>query len=133
MAVLTLCRRHCNSSRLHLGGRVVIVFRIRSNEGLELAQARSEPVTLHSKTSYQPLPRTLKWSDSSLLSSVSTSPGAPVVSQQTVVRPEVQTRRQCGGVADADSVVLQMQVMLALLADELETIRLLRLALQGFP
>eukprot|EP00727_Mastigamoeba_balamuthi_P008369 m51a1_g4154 hypothetical protein (214) ;mRNA; f:251639-252721 len=55
---------YCNSSRLHLGGRVVIVFRIVGSAGVELARAQTEPVVLHAKTNYVPIPRTLKWKDS---------------------------------------------------------------------
>eukprot|EP00727_Mastigamoeba_balamuthi_P005076 m51a1_g14567 hypothetical protein (587) ;mRNA; r:1059863-1063097 len=55
---------YCNSSRLHLGGRVVIVFRVTGSAGAELARARTEPVVLHAKSNYVPMPRTLKWKDS---------------------------------------------------------------------
>eukprot|EP00727_Mastigamoeba_balamuthi_P001932 m51a1_g11736 hypothetical protein (233) ;mRNA; f:138542-139543 len=61
------CISYCNSSRLHLGGRVVIVATIRRRgESEEVCRAASEPLCLRSRNYYtsrkQPVvPGVLKW------------------------------------------------------------------------
>eukprot|EP00727_Mastigamoeba_balamuthi_P000614 m51a1_g1055 hypothetical protein (133) ;mRNA; r:803616-804119 len=57
--------RNCNSSRLHVGGRVVIVVTVRGPQG-PIAVAVSEPLVLVSRSSYVQRPRKqpqLKWID----------------------------------------------------------------------
>eukprot|EP00727_Mastigamoeba_balamuthi_P006872 m51a1_g2805 hypothetical protein (1154) ;mRNA; r:98489-117997 len=59
------CKSNCNTSRLHMGGRVVIVVAVRGPEGL-IAEAATEPLTLVSKTTYtrRPLaPPQIRWVD----------------------------------------------------------------------
>eukprot|EP00727_Mastigamoeba_balamuthi_P004468 m51a1_g14019 hypothetical protein (219) ;mRNA; r:1105202-1106075 len=48
------CRSHCNSSRLHLGGRVVIVVDVLDSRGDVVARPHTQPLMLCSK----PTPRT---------------------------------------------------------------------------
>eukprot|EP00727_Mastigamoeba_balamuthi_P007238 m51a1_g3134 hypothetical protein (274) ;mRNA; r:282293-283758 len=43
------CRSHCNSSRLHLGGRVILMLQIRNRKGEVAAIVRSEPLVLAAK------------------------------------------------------------------------------------
>eukprot|EP00727_Mastigamoeba_balamuthi_P003984 m51a1_g13583 hypothetical protein (172) ;mRNA; f:50-565 len=57
--------RNCNSSRLHVGGRVVIVVSVRGPQG-PIAVAVSEPLVLVSRSSYVQRPREqpqFKWID----------------------------------------------------------------------
>eukprot|EP00727_Mastigamoeba_balamuthi_P009690 m51a1_g5343 hypothetical protein (340) ;mRNA; r:438006-440029 len=62
------CRSHCNSSRLHLGGKVVLGFELRSDDGRVAARVFSEPLSLCSKPSKRssppntsaPLPRIIR-------------------------------------------------------------------------
>eukprot|EP00727_Mastigamoeba_balamuthi_P011590 m51a1_g7053 hypothetical protein (202) ;mRNA; r:154901-160222 len=49
------CLSFCNSSRLHLGGDVVVALTIRRGEAT-MARVLSEPLALYSKTSYRPQP-----------------------------------------------------------------------------
>eukprot|EP00727_Mastigamoeba_balamuthi_P006707 m51a1_g2657 hypothetical protein (254) ;mRNA; r:637757-639151 len=65
--VFNRCKSNCNSSRLHLGGRVVIVVTVRGPEG-PIAEAVSEPLSLVSRTSYVRRPKPppqIKWVDQS--------------------------------------------------------------------
>eukprot|EP00727_Mastigamoeba_balamuthi_P009509 m51a1_g5180 hypothetical protein (252) ;mRNA; r:160606-161594 len=48
--VFDRCRSFCNSSRLHLGGRVVLVIDMRNASGEAVARLESEPFTLCSKS-----------------------------------------------------------------------------------
>eukprot|EP00727_Mastigamoeba_balamuthi_P005158 m51a1_g14640 hypothetical protein (299) ;mRNA; r:53808-55072 len=48
--VFESCRSHCNSSRLHLGGKVVVMLEIRRADGTVAARVRSQPVQLCSKS-----------------------------------------------------------------------------------
>eukprot|EP00727_Mastigamoeba_balamuthi_P000647 m51a1_g1058 hypothetical protein (171) ;mRNA; f:816716-817567 len=60
--VFDRCKSNCNSSRLHMGGRVVVVVTIRGPQG-PIAEAVTEPLLLVSKTSYTrrpPAPR-IRW------------------------------------------------------------------------
>eukprot|EP00727_Mastigamoeba_balamuthi_P000963 m51a1_g10864 hypothetical protein (178) ;mRNA; r:32487-33323 len=43
------CIPHCNSSRLHLGGRVRVAFHVRDAAGGVVARALTPPLVLHSK------------------------------------------------------------------------------------
>eukprot|EP00727_Mastigamoeba_balamuthi_P013938 m51a1_g9167 hypothetical protein (157) ;mRNA; f:15993-16618 len=43
------CTPHCNSSRLHLGGRVKVVLDVRGPAGEVVATAMSPPLVMHSK------------------------------------------------------------------------------------
>eukprot|EP00727_Mastigamoeba_balamuthi_P014615 m51a1_g978 hypothetical protein (232) ;mRNA; r:407456-408339 len=59
------CKSNCNSSRLHVGGRVVLVVTVRGPQG-PMAAAVSEPLALVSKTSYTRRPRAppqIRWVD----------------------------------------------------------------------
>eukprot|EP00727_Mastigamoeba_balamuthi_P012524 m51a1_g7895 hypothetical protein (705) ;mRNA; f:104194-115408 len=56
--VFDRCKSHCNTSRLHVGGRVVVVVTVRGPLG-PLAEALSEPLTLVSRSSYLHRPRAL--------------------------------------------------------------------------
>eukprot|EP00727_Mastigamoeba_balamuthi_P005921 m51a1_g1949 hypothetical protein (247) ;mRNA; r:982430-983298 len=47
------CRSYCNSSRLHLGGRVALCLEIADGVGAVVARLRSQPFTLCSKSSLQ--------------------------------------------------------------------------------
>eukprot|EP00727_Mastigamoeba_balamuthi_P012033 m51a1_g7452 hypothetical protein (170) ;mRNA; f:117015-117903 len=57
------CLSFCNSSRLHLGGDVVLALTVmRGDEAV--VRVLSQPLVLHSKTSYRPqIPRPIKWID----------------------------------------------------------------------
>eukprot|EP00727_Mastigamoeba_balamuthi_P008759 m51a1_g4505 hypothetical protein (238) ;mRNA; r:380878-381863 len=54
------CRSHCNSSRLHLGGCVVIEFEVVDSLGHVVARPRTQPLMLCSKPTHRtsPLERT---------------------------------------------------------------------------
>eukprot|EP00727_Mastigamoeba_balamuthi_P010198 m51a1_g5800 hypothetical protein (789) ;mRNA; f:76618-106017 len=57
------CLSFCSSSRLHLGGHVVLVLCVR-HAGALVARVVSQPLALCSKSSYKPRPpRGLKWVD----------------------------------------------------------------------
>eukprot|EP00727_Mastigamoeba_balamuthi_P014409 m51a1_g9593 hypothetical protein (251) ;mRNA; r:1028322-1029263 len=43
------CRSHCNSSRLHLGGRVIVVLEVVNNAGEVVARPQTQPLMLCSK------------------------------------------------------------------------------------
>eukprot|EP00727_Mastigamoeba_balamuthi_P005923 m51a1_g1950 hypothetical protein (1855) ;mRNA; r:984815-1006833 len=49
------CRSYCNSSRLHLGGMVVLCLEIADGAGAVVARLRSQPFALCSKSSLQAL------------------------------------------------------------------------------
>eukprot|EP00727_Mastigamoeba_balamuthi_P011593 m51a1_g7056 hypothetical protein (212) ;mRNA; r:163873-164871 len=49
------CVPFCNSSRLHLGGDVVVALTVRRGDAV-VARVLSEPIALYSKTSHRPLP-----------------------------------------------------------------------------
>eukprot|EP00727_Mastigamoeba_balamuthi_P006565 m51a1_g2529 hypothetical protein (212) ;mRNA; r:238826-239657 len=49
--VFDKCRSYCNSSRLHLGGRVVIAAELRGADGSVVCRLVSEPFTMCSKSS----------------------------------------------------------------------------------
>eukprot|EP00727_Mastigamoeba_balamuthi_P004036 m51a1_g1363 hypothetical protein (246) ;mRNA; r:397197-398258 len=54
------CISFCNSSRLHLGGRLVIEFVLRSRTGAVALRVLSEPILLQSKTTCRAAPRSPK-------------------------------------------------------------------------
>eukprot|EP00727_Mastigamoeba_balamuthi_P014841 m51a1_g9983 hypothetical protein (269) ;mRNA; f:22944-24039 len=56
--LITRCVSNCNSSRLHLGDMVVVVFPIRDAEGGMAAKAFSEPLNLMSQSGYKRPPET---------------------------------------------------------------------------
>eukprot|EP00727_Mastigamoeba_balamuthi_P012523 m51a1_g7894 hypothetical protein (207) ;mRNA; f:101753-102681 len=61
--VFAQCKSHCNTSRLHVGGRVVVVVTVRGPLG-PLAEALSEPLALTSRSTYIHRPRALLHSPS---------------------------------------------------------------------
>eukprot|EP00727_Mastigamoeba_balamuthi_P010647 m51a1_g6204 hypothetical protein (484) ;mRNA; r:134830-138743 len=54
---------HCNSSRLHLGGRVCIVLSICGESGVQVARVASEAVALAAKSAYKPAPNSIRWKE----------------------------------------------------------------------
>eukprot|EP00727_Mastigamoeba_balamuthi_P006135 m51a1_g2140 hypothetical protein (354) ;mRNA; r:1734772-1737572 len=56
--VFDRCKSNCNTSRLHMGGRVVVVVTVRGPQG-PIAEAVSEPLALVSRSSYVRRPRDL--------------------------------------------------------------------------
>eukprot|EP00727_Mastigamoeba_balamuthi_P014289 m51a1_g9483 hypothetical protein (239) ;mRNA; f:610453-611395 len=47
--VFDYCRSYCNSSRLHLGGRIVLSVELRASDGRLVSTVRSQPMNLCSK------------------------------------------------------------------------------------
>eukprot|EP00727_Mastigamoeba_balamuthi_P005071 m51a1_g14562 hypothetical protein (484) ;mRNA; r:1036076-1039942 len=131
--------RYCNSSRLHLGGRVVVVFRLAGSDGSELARVATEPLMLHAKSNYVPVPRTLKWKDSAPRFAVGVAQedgestrGAEGAEQQST--PEAVVAEQTPEAReDREEIVRQIRALQALQTDQLARIRALDMALRGDP
>eukprot|EP00727_Mastigamoeba_balamuthi_P001009 m51a1_g10905 hypothetical protein (228) ;mRNA; r:55268-56419 len=127
----------CNSSRLHLGGRVVIVFQISGSQGEELARAVTEPLVLHAKTNYVPVPRTLKWKDSVVpRPEARRERGSRHQEEEPVGTPPAEaTAAEDVAVAAAELVrtdlMRQIEALRALQTDQLERIRALDMALRA--
>eukprot|EP00727_Mastigamoeba_balamuthi_P005072 m51a1_g14563 hypothetical protein (278) ;mRNA; r:1041461-1046398 len=129
---------YCNSSRLHLGGRVVVVFRLAGSDGSELARVATEPLMLHAKSNYVPVPRTFKWKDSAPRFAV----GAAEEAERERGTEEVEQERSAeplgaGETPEAregqDDILLQIRALQVLQTDQLARIRALDMALRGGP
>eukprot|EP00727_Mastigamoeba_balamuthi_P004956 m51a1_g14459 hypothetical protein (197) ;mRNA; f:656539-657508 len=134
------CISYCNSSRLHLGGRVVVVFRLAGSDGSELARVATEPLMLHAKSNYVPVPRTLKWKDSSppryavgVAQEEGKSARGTEGAEQQRTPEALGTEQAPVAREDRDDIVRQIRALQALQTDQLARIRALDMAIRGYP
>eukprot|EP00727_Mastigamoeba_balamuthi_P012262 m51a1_g7659 hypothetical protein (255) ;mRNA; f:413210-416926 len=116
--VFSQCKSNCNSSRLHLGGRVVIVVAIRGPQGL-IAEALSEPLVLVSRSAYIQKPRgqmQFRWVDQ--ITSIGPEAGCSASAEKRVAeKPKLASDAELRG---------QLQSIIRLQGGLLDYIRALR-------
>eukprot|EP00727_Mastigamoeba_balamuthi_P011838 m51a1_g7277 hypothetical protein (215) ;mRNA; f:2984-4849 len=101
------CFSNCNSSRMHLGGMVVIAFDIRCSDGSLAARALSAPLSLQSQSGIRTKHRS-RPKDCSPVKNSEDSAGCVAA-----IGPEVKQEELAGQAVFTDQVLLgQLQAML---------------------